>query len=187
MQLKMWRPSDLELPNYPVPEGFTIRAMRPGEEADWSYCCLGEFGVAEVTPDRFYKSIGADFPMDHVFYACKDDKPVATASAQVKYDNQPFLHYIAVNGEYRGCKLAKPLIATVLHKHASEGRLGCFLTTDDPRLPAIRTYLTMGYRPVLWSDDARERWEKVLPLVGFDRVEAYNEDMTRADDIVAAQ
>lgn len=187
MQLKMWRPADMPLPDYPIPEGFSIRVMRPGEEAMWAYCCLGEFGVTDVS-DAYYKRTMDDFPMDHVYYVCnKDDHPVATASCQVKNEGEPFLHYIAVNPDYRGCKLAKPLIAQILKRHVEEGRYGCFLTTDDPRLPAIKTYLTMGYCPVLWSDDARERWEKALAALGIERVAAYMPDLTQVEDIVAAK
>ncbi len=184
MQLKMWRPGDAPIPEYPLYEGFTIRTMREGEEADWAYCCLGEFGVDTATADQFIKRY-KDFPIDHVFFACKDDKPVGTASARVADENQPFLHYIAVNPEYRGFKLAKPLMERVLRCHIAEGRNGCFLTTDDERIPAIKSYLTLGYVPVLWSDDARERWEKALAAVGIERVAAYMPDLTRAEDIVA--
>ncbi len=187
MQLKMWRPADMPLPDQPIPEGFSIRVMRPGEEAMWAYCCLGEFGVSDVS-DTYYKRTMDNFPMDHVYYVCnKDDHPVATASCQVKNEGEPFLHYIAVNPDYRGCKLAKPLIAQILKRHVEEGRYGCFLTTDDPRLPAIKTYLTMGYCPVLWSDDARERWEKALAALGIARAAAYMPDLTRVEDIVATK
>ncbi|MBR5519904.1 MAG: GNAT family N-acetyltransferase [Clostridia bacterium] len=187
MQLKMWRPADMPIPDYTVPEGFSIRVMRDGEQAMWSYSCLGEFNVEEVTEAPYQRTMG-DFPIDHVYFVCnKDDHPVATASCQVKEGGLPFLHYIAVNPDYRGCKLAKPLITAVLKRHVEEDRYGCFLTTDDRRLPAIKTYLTMGYRPVLWSDDARERWETALKNVGIESVPAYNPDMTPAEDILAAK
>ena len=107
MQLKMWRPADLPIPEYPLAEGFSIRLMREGEEAMWSYSCLGEFNVTEVTEAPFQRTMG-DFPQDHIYFVCnKDDHPVATASCQVKNGGEPFLHYIAVNPDYRGHKLAK--------------------------------------------------------------------------------
>ena len=34
MQLKMWRPADEPLPAVNVPEGFTLRAMRAGEDCE---------------------------------------------------------------------------------------------------------------------------------------------------------
>jgi len=177
MQLKMFRPPALPLPEISLPAGFSIRAMRPGEESAWSYCCLGEFGIERVSPEGFEAKIG-DIPVSEVFYICAGGRPVGTATAQLK-DGMPFLHYIAVHPDWRGKGLAKPLIAAVLQRHGALGRgsLGCFLTTDDHRLAAINTYVRMGFRPVLWSDDAAERWHKVMGLLGIDQPEAYGEDM----------
>ena len=175
MQLKMFRPPAVPLPE-PPPPGFAIRSMRTGEESAWSYCCLGEFGIEEVSPHGFYNKIG-DIPISEVFYICADDRPVGTATAQL-LDGMPFLHYIAVHPDWRGRGLAKPLITAVLRRHEALGRggLGCFLTTDDPRLPAINTYVKMGYRPVLWSGDAVERWHKVMTQLEIPVLEAYGED-----------
>ena len=183
MQLKMFRPPALPLPEISLPAGFSIRAMRPGEESAWSYCCLGEFGIERVSPEGFEAKIG-DIPISEVFYICADGRPVGTATAQLK-DGMPFLHYIAVHPDWRGNGLAKPLIATVLQRHSALGRaaLGCSLTTDDPRLPAINTYVKMGYRPVLWSDDAAQRWCAVMALLGLGMLETYAETGERNEAI----
>ena len=176
MQLKMHCPPILPLPEIPPPTGFSIRSMRPGEEAAWSQCCLGEFGIEEVSPEGFCRKIG-DIPISEVFYICEEDRPVGTATAQLLHD-LPFLHYVAVHPDWRGRGLARPLISAVLRRHNALGRghLGCFLTTDDRRLPALNMYIRMGYRPVLWSDDAAERWLKVMAQLGIDALEAYGED-----------
>jgi len=175
MQLKMFRPPDLPLPDFPPPQGFSIRAMLPGEEEAWSYCCLGEFGIGEVSPRGFREKIG-DIPPSEVFYICAEgDRPVGTATAQL-LDGRPFLHYIALHPDWRRRGLARPLICAVLRRHAALGRSGCYLTTDDPRLPAIHTYIKMGYLPVLWSDDAAGRWRDVMAKLGIDALETYRTD-----------
>lgn len=184
MQLKMWRPADEPLPPVNVPEGFTLRAMREGEEAAWARCCEGEFGIAEASAEAFYRKSMHEISRERIFYICKDDVPVATATAQVS-DGEPYLHYIAVHPDWRGHKLAKPLIAHVLRTHADNGLLGCYLTTDDFRVPALYTYLTIGYRPVLWTDDARERWENALRALGIPSVNAYRIDLSPAPDVTA--
>ena len=175
MQLKMFRPP-APLLKIPPPAGFVLRAMQPGEEDAWSYCCLGEFGIEAVSPRGFQEKIG-DIPISEVFYICAQDRPVGTATAQLK-EGKPFLHYIAVHPGWRGKGLAKPLISAVLQRHDALGRggLGCYLTTDDPRLPAISTYVKMGYLPVLWSQDAPERWRDVMAKLGIDALETYAAD-----------
>ncbi len=187
MQLKMYRPETLALPEIVVPEGFTIREMRPGEEACWSYCCMGEFGVDTLSEEAYLRKMASDssVEMRNVFYACRNDEPVGTATAKCSEEGHPYLHYIAVNESARGHRLAYALIATVLHRHAENGRLGCFLTTDDFRVPAVKSYINMGYLPVLWTDDARERWEKMLRIYGMKSIRAYDAVMNPAPDIEA--
>ncbi len=186
MQLKMYRPAGGVLPGIELKPGFTLRRMRPGEEADWSYCCLNSFGIEDVSAEHF-KSRMTDETVspENIFYACFEDKPVGTATAQVK-DGEAFLHYIAVNGAYRGNGLATSLIVTVIKRHLSQGREGCYLTTDDFRIPAVKSYIRLGFLPVLWSDDARERWEKVLANCAVEHIQAFNADMTAAEDIAAS-
>jgi GNAT superfamily N-acetyltransferase len=160
-QLKMHRSAGLALPNIAPPAGFHMRGMREGEQTCWSQICLGEFDITEPSLDWFMKKMH-DQPMSEIFFICNEaDIPVGTATAQM-LDGEPFLHYIAVHPEARGRGLAKPLMAAVLARHAALGRAGCYLTTDDPRLPAINSYLQFGWEPVMWSDDAQERWEKVM-------------------------
>lgn len=175
MQLKMYRPATLPPPEFDPPPGFTIRAMLCGEESAWSYCCLGEFGIEEVSPQGFLNKMSG-IPISEIFYICDArGNPVGTATAQLN-NGAPFLHYISVHPDWRGRGLAKPLISAVLRRHTALGRAGCYLTTDDPRLPAINAYIALGYRPVLWSDDAAERWLKVMAQLGIPHLEAYGED-----------
>lgn len=191
MQLKMYRPADLPIPDYPIPEGFTIREMREGEEACWAYCCLGEF-AHEVSPDAYNRSMAKDpgVRMCDVFYACIDDKPVATCTARTSDTGEPFLHYVACNPDARGHGITYPLISKVLQRHAEFGRYGCALTTDDPRLPAIKIYLKMGFLPVLreGDPDVRTRWGKVIAHYNMKSVKCVNDDYSpNSEDITVIE
>jgi len=181
MQLKMHRPP-IAVPVIPPPPGFAVRNMRPGEESAWSFCCLGEFGIEAAAPEGFHAKDMREQPFSEIFFICgQDDRPVGTATAQL-LDGKPFLHYISVHPGWRGRGLAKPLMSAVLARHAQLGRAGCYLTTDDHRLPAINSYVQMGWRPVLWSEDAATRWKKVLALLGIDALEAEEGVMLYAEE-----
>ena len=43
-----------------------------------------------------------------------------------------------------------------------------YLRTDDPRLPAIQTYLRLGYEPFLYAEDMAERWQRVYGQLGLE-------------------
>jgi mycothiol synthase len=185
MQLKMYRPAKLEIPVIEPPKGYTIREMRPGEEAEWCRCCIGEFGVTEASEEVYYSKMDKNEVVPgNVFFACSGDRPVGTATALEYSPGVAYLHYIAVNPEHRGKGLTYPLISKVLLRHREQGRLGCFLTTDDFRIPAVKSYLKFGYLPVLWSDDARERWERLGAMLGYDRIPAFDAAMRPAPDVI---
>ena len=48
----------------------------------------------------------------------------------------------------------------------THGMKTAYLTTDDWRIPAIKSYLRAGFTPDLSTDDFRARWEKILSGIG---------------------
>jgi mycothiol synthase len=51
--------------------------------------------------------------------------------------------------------------AEVTRRLLSAGYREIYLQTDDWRLPAIKTYLNLGYVPLLCEPDMEERWRLV--------------------------
>ena len=47
----------------------------------------------------------------------------------------------------------------------SEGMESAHLTTDDWRIPAIKSYLRAGFEPVTMGEDFPERWEKIFEII----------------------
>jgi mycothiol synthase len=37
-----------------------------------------------------------------------------------------------------------------------------YLLTDDFRLPALKTYLGLGWEPILFSSEMEARWQKIF-------------------------
>ena len=42
-----------------------------------------------------------------------------------------------------------------------------YLMTDDWRLPAVKTYLQLGFEPDLYDDDHEGRWAKLRDTLGI--------------------
>ena len=171
-QLKMYRP-DAPVPAYSIPENYRFRTLSAGEEHLWCRACLDAFVKSEdIEEYRLRMSRGVE--IQNVFvaeYIGNEDLPdiAGTATAQL-LDDGAYLHYVAVRDAHQGKRLAFSLCAAVLERHRALNHRGCFLTTDDFRLPAIKTYLNLGFLPVLWSEDARERWDSVLKELKADGV-----------------
>jgi mycothiol synthase len=45
---------------------------------------------------------------------------------------------------------------------ANSGKEASILETDDFRIPAIKTYLRMGYKPLLIHENQAERWKDLI-------------------------
>ena len=160
MRLMMFRPY-APAPRAVFPEGYAVRPMLPGEENLWARACIGSFSRSE-DPEEYFSRMQGIRAEDVLLLTFGGDTLAGTATAQTK-DGRSYLHYVAVRPEHRGKGLSYPLCAAVLARHDALGHTdGCFLTTDDERLPAIAVYLKLGFLPVLRSDDALDRWNLVL-------------------------
>jgi GNAT superfamily N-acetyltransferase len=73
------------------------------------------------------------------------------------------LNWVGVDPDHRGLGLSKILTSMAIRSaQAAECSLIC-LATDDFRLPAIRTYWRLGFRPCLnsWDRSHHWRWSRI--------------------------
>ena len=94
---------------------------------------------------------------------------VGTASYQRQQEPEPeagWLHYVGVLPEARGFGLGEVLSQRVLTEALSRGNSSVYLTTDDPRLPAIKTYLKLRFEPDNWHESHAARWLAVKANLG---------------------
>lgn len=171
------------VPEVPLPEDWTIRSMRPGEGTTWASICGGEFwDPAQMSDAERWQQAMANDPgvrEENVFFVCDETgQPVATATAKLLDDDAckgfpptanplGYLHYVAALPVCRGKGAGSAVTAQVLRRLAELGYPDCVLTTDDPRLAAIRSYLRLGYLPVLRGEGMRQRWQIVIGLLGM--------------------
>ena len=176
-QLMMFRPA-APVPAVKMPEGWSIRSMKPGEETTWVEICGDEFWKPEeMTPtERWQKAMGDDPGVlpEHVFFACDpSDRPMATATLRLLKPDQlshyppsqsglAYLHYVAARPESRGLGAGSAVTAQVIRRGVELGLSDCVLTTDDHRLAAIKSYLRLGWIPVLYDETMLARWQVIL-------------------------
>jgi mycothiol synthase len=189
------------VPEVPLPAGWTIRSMRPGEGGTWARLCGGEFWDPQQMSDeeRWAHVMAADsgVKVENVFFVCEETgEPVATATAKL-LDTQSragfpptehplgYLHYVAALPLCRGKGAGSAVTAHVLRRLAELGYPDCVLTTDDARLAAVRSYLRLGYVPVLRGEDMRGRWQAVLSGLGMTTCPALDAQGRPAEPIVS--
>lgn len=152
------------LPEMNLPQGITVRAYKDGEEEIWTNI----IDTAFETPYNFneYMKKDAAFKPERILLACVDDIPVATASAwyRERYGkDMGYLHMVGALPEYKGRKLGYIICLAAMIKMKEDGFKRAVLQTDDFRLPAIKTYVDLGFEIDLDTHISMpDRWEKIM-------------------------
>ncbi len=171
----------MERDNKPViipslPEGYHLRTYREGDWKSWVEVCAHGLGTGRWTEAEFKEHmLDMDgLRKDGIFLIENEQaRVVGTATGWVKPDNG-YLHMVAVHPDFRGRGLAGVLNTAAVVYLLKRGCKRIVLDTDDERLPAIRSYLKLGFRPVLYQSDMQMRWEAIMATIGLVELEALN-------------
>lgn len=172
-QLVMRRPSLEGIPPVVLPEGYVLRTYREGDEVQiariFNNSFNPEWDSAKVMRDLvgLVEGLGPE----RVFIVAFRDLAIATASAWAKPDKWPdsgYLHMVAVDPPHRGKRLGRAVITRVLECFKKLGYRDVVLETDDFRLPAIKTYIGLGFQPIVFDAEHEERWKAVYRELKLD-------------------
>lgn len=169
-QLEMVRP-DLEgVPELKLPPGYEVRDFHPGDEWAW-----GEIMSEAFTPywdaNRFLKLIAPHYSFNprRVVFMCHNGRPVGSASAFL-WPGVPrergYVHMLGVKKAHCGKGLGYWLAVACLRRFKTEGMSSAMLQTEDFRIPAIKHYLRLGFRPVLVREEQRKKWRELISRTG---------------------
>jgi GNAT superfamily N-acetyltransferase len=146
---------DLEdIPDFPLPEGYSIRAYRPGDEAHWVDIHVDAERFIEATPALFEEQFGPDAGelRRRQFYLRHGEEVVGTCSAwhdkSYKDGTWGRVHWLAIRTAHQGRGLSKALLSHVLRVMKELGHSKAVLTTLRRREVAVRLYENFGFRIV---------------------------------------
>ncbi|MBQ3086366.1 MAG: GNAT family N-acetyltransferase [Clostridia bacterium] len=182
-QLKMYRFLNAPYKDEPLPEGYTISAYET--EADkmaWVECCKNGLVADDATAATFDDCIADDddiiLERDCLFLNYNGER-VGTLSAIYRPgENIGNFHMVGIRTDFRGKGLGKYLNAYAAKKMDAHGAKWSYLTTDEWRVAAVKSYISAGFRPVFYDENMPERWEIMLDVLNIDSLEMYNEDGT---------
>ena len=166
-QLRMVRPNLEDLPELELPVGYGMRTYRTGDEEHWARIISDSFGGRERTAQDTENEItGRDvFLPDGLYFATHQGVPVGTACAwrqSVDEKEVGYVHMVGVVAEHTGHKLGKWVSLAVLCYFRDNNFKCSMLDTDDFRIPAIKTYLNLGFIPVYVEEGQPERWRNIF-------------------------
>lgn len=182
-QLKMRRES-APVVKRELPEGYTYEFYKGTKEEilDWLRLCRATL-IPDFTEDNIENMVEhfeggiLNYPdlvpeKDLFFVISPEGKRVATSAGVVHTNNEGYVHMVAADPSIRGKGIGHAMLSFGLEIIEERGVDFTILTTDDWRLPAIKTYLDADFKPVIYDDkdEQRERWEKVLANLNYGEV-----------------
>ncbi len=161
----------------PLPEGFRFENYTENKANidRWTAIIASDTPVSEPA-EAFFDAVIRKRPglvpeRDLFFITDLSGRALATSAAVTNPDGTGYVHMFWSVPEARGHGLGKPLLTETLDRLAARGSFPATLTTDDFRLPAIKTYLRFGFVPVISPEpenDYVNRWRAIFEKLGVD-------------------
>lgn len=102
---------------------------------------------------------------------------ISTATVQMTDDPiEAYLHMVGTRRNARNLGGGHAVCAACVNYAIAHGIRRMRLFTDEFRLPAIKIYYGLGFRPDFYEPDMRERWNGVMKTLGWSEYEAVNEN-----------
>ena len=150
--------------------GYTIRTFREGDEPAF----LHLMSLSDFDPwddEKLLDNINKIIPGGWFFAVDRTGQIVATAMGQHNYSGlSPFtgdIGWVFCHPDHRGKSLGLALCARVTQRFLDAGYTKIQLHTEYHRLPAIKTYLKLGYVPSVVSSEDAELWADVCEQLGW--------------------
>ena len=102
------------------------------------------------------------------FIVTFDGRPAATCCTipPTTAERRAELGWLSVSPEHQGRGLGAQVCLAVLHFARRMGYAEIYLNTDDWRLPAVKTYLALGFEPEMAHESHPRRWITVYEKLG---------------------
>lgn len=144
---------------------YRLRTYRPGDEPRF-YQIMELAGWPGWNDEKLQPWISRVLPQGW-FLAVHEESNQIVASAMALHSHSelhPFggeLGWLAGDPAHAGRGLGLAVCAAVTARFIEAGYRNIHLYTEDWRLPALKTYLKLGYVPFLFSPEMLERWQAI--------------------------
>lgn len=164
-QLFMRRPGLNDLPSIPaLPSRYRLRLAHDADVVGLASIMTSAFGP-EWTVDHVREKLVEPPDVVRTWLITRDDEAAATASARLlpgRYPGSGYLHWVGTHRAHRGKALGAIVTLAVLRDFHNMGCHDAVLETDPPRLPAIQTYLKLGFQPESRAAGQEAIWNGIL-------------------------
>lgn len=152
-----------------LPPDYGLRLYQTGDEPDF-YRLMGLAGWPGWDDERLRPWLARVIP-DGWWLVTHEGRMVASAMALHNYTGQhPFqgeLGWVAGDPAHAGKGIGRAVCAAVTGRLMQAGYRAIHLYTEQWRLPAIKTYLKLGFVPYLYLPEMWDRWRELCDQLGW--------------------
>ena len=144
------------------------------DDATDKWLDIVQYGLSDgkKTKEFYYKvmTANATYSEERRFFVLENERAVATLAVLCDYEKKEgYIHMVACREDSRGKGYGTLLNRVAEYTLKKEGMQTAFLTTDDWRIPAIKSYIRAGFIPDLSTEDFKARWEKIYAIIAEQR------------------
>ncbi len=159
-----------EIPDAPDWGRFVCRPF-DGSDADidkWLDIVTYDLTGQRMDREFFYKCMWehGDPEFDKFFIVECDGDAAATIAVIPNHETKEgYIHMVGCKPEYRGEGVGTRMNAEAVRALHRAGMKTAYLTTDDWRIPAIKSYLRAGFYPDIIDGEHRARWDAIMEKI----------------------
>ncbi len=178
VQLVMWYEREQPPASEPLPTRYTVRPFQNGDEGAWADLLNRNGQLWHWDTERIGGELAGALLRAGQFFVVDEGRLVACAGV---YDRQRNgwpcweIGWIAIDPERAGKGLGRQVAVAAVRYARTLAQRPIYLLTDDHRLPALKTYLKIGFTPDLNHPTYIERWRCIFAELG-EGYEEYNGD-----------
>lgn len=192
LPIKMSRANLDNVPEFALPDGFSLRWYQPGDEAHWPRIHLVADRYNEITPELFRKQFGVaqerglqstsasegrsgmnsalrDLGERQCYLLASTGNAIGTGTAWFTDDFEGCrwgrVRWMAIMPEFQGTWAGKTLMTAICRRLRELDHDRACLSTSTARHAAIGLYLKFGFEPLIRSEEEAALWRELLPFV----------------------
>ena len=171
MQLRMyWKNDGTQAEKLNLPEGYALASLPQLENGIQQWLDVVQVGLTETRRDEdYYNRVMRDTPYydeNRCFFIVHDGKAVATITVICNTEQKEgLIHMVACDPACRGKGLGTLMGKIAVNEMKNAGMETGVLRTDAWRIPAIKSYLRIGFQPDLTIEETKADWQEVFQVL----------------------
>ena len=166
-----WKNDGREEPPFQMPAHCRMVDFTQLEGAMDHWLDIVQYGLSVGRKDEdYYQKMMysyAHYEESKCFFLLEQEKAMATITVICDGEKKEgYIHMVACREEARGKGYGTLLSKWAVAVLKKEGMETAYLTTDDWRIAAIKTYLKAGFYPDTSTEDFVARWDEVKKRIG---------------------